>query len=291
MKTLLAGILALGLAVPAANAAGRAAANAADGTVSIDVKDGSVTDVLRLLAKIGGVNLVLDPAVTNMTTTVALEDVPWEQALDLVLTSRGLASVREGNVLRVAPTSKLIAEEQQAVQLREARQAAGPLRTVAIPLSYASATQAEAIVRKSLSSRGDTFIDRRTNTLFVTDVLDGETGVGALELVEPASMRHDAASSVSLGYDVKLFDGMSPVASSRVVLGVDQSTTLDLGTGGPSARVTLSVQRDGARTVLVVRAAADGGPVIGRALARDAHETLTLPGVSGRPLRLVLDPA
>src|SRR4051812_34012150 len=158
--------------------------------------DGSVTDVLRLLAKIGGVNLVLDPAVTNMTTTVALEDVPWEQALDLVLTSRGLASVREGNVLRVAPTSKLIAEEQQAVQLREARQAAGPQRTVAIPLSYASATQAEAIVRKSLSSRGDTFVDRRTNTLFVTDVLDGETGVGALELVEPATMRHDAASPV-----------------------------------------------------------------------------------------------
>ena len=277
-------------------------AQAGGAPVSIDVKDGDVTDVLRVFAEIGDVNLVVDPAVGGKTITLRLVDVPWDQALDLVLSVQGLAAVHEGNVLRVAPSSKLVAEANQRVQLREAREQAGELRTIAVPLSNADATQAEAIVRKSLTARGSTAVDRRTNTLFITDVFPGagESG-GMLEHVPSSPGASDDARSVtSVGFDVRLFEisgalpaGLSAAAiaalpgtrlldSARVVLGVEQHADVVLGgsSGDPSARIMVSPRLDGLRTVLALRASqvVDGmeGALLTRSVATGREEAVTL---------------
>src|SRR5687767_9083269 len=84
---------------------------AADGgLISVDWKDAQLTDALRLVARVGNLNLVLDPSVAGKTVTLALHDVPWQQALQLICSTNGFGSEIEGNVLRVAPVAKLTAE-------------------------------------------------------------------------------------------------------------------------------------------------------------------------------------
>ena len=83
-----------------------------------------------------GLNIVIDPEVRG-TVTVQLEDVPWDQALDLILKQNSLGYVLENNIMRIATTAKLQAEEADRARLAEARQAAEPTRTVIKKLSYA----------------------------------------------------------------------------------------------------------------------------------------------------------
>lgn len=279
--------------------------------ISIAVKDGDLAEVLRLFARVGQFNLVLDPAVKGRTVTITLDEVPWDQAMGVVLQSQGLASVSEGNVVRVAPTAKLVADEHQRAQLREAREQSGELRTIAVSLSNADATQAEAIIRKALSPRGSTSIDKRTNTILITDVFP--EGVGLGETMEPApSLPAGAALAASADFDVRLLEVDEPdpvdpssadaladglaVDSARVVLGGGQRASLVLGddAAGNAVSVTMSPQRDGDRTVLVVRAALVGraGASIGRALTIGSTHAIALPGraASGRSLVLLFVP-
>lgn len=268
--------------------------------ISIDVKDGDVTDVLRLLADVADANLVVDPAVRGRTITLRLADVPWDRALEIVLAVQGLAAVHEGNVLRVAPAAKLVTEANQAIQLREAREQAGELRTIAVPLSNADATQAEAIVRKSLTARGSTAVDRRTNTLFVTDVFP-RAGTGGMMQVPSAGRafgRREDPSSV--GFEVRLFEvigdlpeGLSAAAigarpgsrlidSARVVLFVEQRADVVLGGSGgsPATHVMVSPRQDGRRTVLALRArqVVDGleAGSLTRSVATDREQSVVL---------------
>src|SRR5688500_6393675 len=96
--------------------------SAQGGLISVDWKDADLSDALRLVARVGGVNLVLDPATRDKTLTLALHDVPWEQAMSLICSTHGFAAVREGNVLRVAPVQKLSQESHQRAELAQARQ-------------------------------------------------------------------------------------------------------------------------------------------------------------------------
>jgi len=137
--------------------------------ISIDVKDANVIDVVRLLAEVGGFQIVADAGV-SCTLTLALKDVEWPTVLDLALRSCGLAEEHDGNVVRVAPAARLLAEAAERRQLDEARRLARPLRTEVHRLSYARAADLAPLLRKYLSARGSVEFDARTNTLFVTDV-------------------------------------------------------------------------------------------------------------------------
>jgi type II secretory pathway component HofQ len=136
---------------------------------SFDFKDIDIKDVFRFIADISGLNVILDPGVSG-SITLKLTDVPWDQALDLITRNQGLGYTVEGNVIRIAPFSKIAEEERARARLEQERMLNAPLRTKIIRLSYARATEMEQIVKKLLTPKGTIIVDPRTNTLIITDV-------------------------------------------------------------------------------------------------------------------------
>ena len=136
---------------------------------SFDFKDIDIKDLFRFIADISGLNVILDPAVRG-TVTLKLTEVPWDQALDLITRNQGLGYTLEGNVIRVAPLTKMEREQTARIRMEEERVLNSPLVTKMIQLSYAKAAEIEPIIKKLLTKKGSTIVDRRTNTLIVTDV-------------------------------------------------------------------------------------------------------------------------
>src|SRR5450759_1782351 len=116
-------------------------------------------------------NIVLDPDVRG-TVTVSLQDIPWDQALELILKINQLGYVLEGNIMRIASTSKLTQEEISRQQFITAQDKNRPLRTVLQKVSYSNAAEMAATARKVMSARGDIFIDTRSNTLVIKELPD-----------------------------------------------------------------------------------------------------------------------
>jgi len=152
--------------------------------ISLSLKDADVRDVLKTFSALTQLNIIVDPGVGG-SVTVELRDVPWDQALDLILRINGLDYVLENNVLRVATNQKLAAEKAAKVNLDKQRELAKPLKTVLKPLSYAKATYIAGLLSNDnylLSDRGSVTTDERTNTLIIRDVVDRVEG--ALRLIE-----------------------------------------------------------------------------------------------------------
>jgi type IV pilus assembly protein PilQ len=137
--------------------------------ISLDLKDADIKDVFRTISQFTGLNIVIDPDVRG-TVTVQLENVPWDQALDLILKQNGLGYVLENNIMRIATTQKLQSEELDRARLAEARQAAEPTRTVIKKLSYARALELTPTLKSIMSRRGDIIVDARTNTLIIREI-------------------------------------------------------------------------------------------------------------------------
>ena len=139
-------------------------------TISIDVKDADVLDVLRLLAELGEFNLAADPDV-ECKATLSLKDVPWPQVLDLVLKTCRLGQDRLGeNLVRVAKMEALREELEQRRKYEDEKALAGPLTTRYQRLSYARARELAPVLERFLSPRGSIVFDERTNTLIITDI-------------------------------------------------------------------------------------------------------------------------
>ena len=136
--------------------------------IGLDLKDADIKDVFRTISQLTGLNIVIDPEVRG-TVTVQLEDVPWDQALDLILKQNSLGYVLENNIMRIATTSKLQAEEGDRARLAEARQAAEPTRTVIKKLSYSKAAEIVPVLQSVMSKRGAIVVDQRTNTLIIRE--------------------------------------------------------------------------------------------------------------------------
>ena len=137
--------------------------------LSLDLKDADIKDVFRTISQLTQLNIVVDPEVKG-TVTVQLEDVPWDQALDLILKQNGLGYVLENNIMRIATTAKLQAEQADRARLTDARQAAEATRTVIKKLSYAKAGELTATIKSVMSRRGDIVVDNRTNTLIIREI-------------------------------------------------------------------------------------------------------------------------
>jgi len=152
--------------------------------ISLSLKDADVRDVLKTFSALTQLNIIVDPGVGG-SVTVELRDVPWDQALDLILRINNLDYVLENNVLRVATNQKLAAEKAAKVNLDKQREQAKPLKTVLKPLSYAKASYVSGLLAGDnylLSDRGSVTTDERTNTLIIRDVVDRVEG--ALRLIE-----------------------------------------------------------------------------------------------------------
>ena len=150
--------------------------------VSMDFQNADLRSVLRTFAEISGLNIVIDPQVQG-SVDVALVDVPWDQAFDIILRANQLGYDVDGTVVRIAPLSALADEEQQRRELAEQQALAGALVVLAKPLSYARAADlADLITQAVLSERGQVQIDVRTNTLIITDLQNSLTA--AEELID-----------------------------------------------------------------------------------------------------------
>ena len=137
--------------------------------ISVNLKDVDLKDFFRLIHEISGLNVVLDPNVKG-TLTIVLDDVPWDQALDIVLKNNALARQLDGNVLRIATVDTLRREAEQRRAQHEAEALAVDKVTFTRFLSYAHAKDLVTTCKKFISQRGDVIADDRTNAIIVTDV-------------------------------------------------------------------------------------------------------------------------
>ena len=140
--------------------------------ISLDFQDVPVRQLLQIIAQVNGFNLVTTDTV-NGNVTISLTGVPWDQALDMILKIRGLDKRLEGNILLVAPSAELTAQETAALQSKQQVQDLAELKAANIAINYARAGELATILKSTeggiLSSRGTVSVDERTNTLLIRD--------------------------------------------------------------------------------------------------------------------------
>jgi len=139
--------------------------------ISMKFKDADLRDVILYLGHFAGLNVVFDPEVRG-TVTCDLQDVPWDQALDIILRLNKMGKTIDGNVLRIAPMVVLTREDEEQRKLEESKELAGPIQVKVFDLSYAKAGDVEGLLRTRISQRGEIIVDERTNTLIISDVVN-----------------------------------------------------------------------------------------------------------------------
>ena len=148
--------------------------------VSLDFQDADLRAVLRVFAEVSGLNIVIDPTIQG-SVDVALRDVPWDQALDVILRANRLGYSVEGTIVRIAPLTVLAQEEAERAALAEQQALAGELQVRTMALSYARAEDLAPLLSETvLSARGSIQTDVRTNTLIINDLAGQLTQAEAL---------------------------------------------------------------------------------------------------------------
>ena len=137
--------------------------------ISLDLQDADLVNVMRLFAEVANLNMILAPDVRGKVT-VRMVNIPWDQAMDIILKMNGLGHIREDNIVRIASITAITREAEEAARAKEAKKKAEDLITRIIPISYSTAAEIESSIKKSLSARGETVVDTRTNTLIVKDI-------------------------------------------------------------------------------------------------------------------------
>lgn len=139
--------------------------------INIDFQDADLIHVFRLIADISGYNIVVSPDVKGKFS-MKLIDVPWDQALDVILRNYGLSKTIQGNIIRVAPTSVIAKEEEEIAQAKDSQEKAGDLVTKVYPINYASVDDIKKAIEtaKILTKRGFVSADARTSSVIIKDV-------------------------------------------------------------------------------------------------------------------------
>jgi type IV pilus assembly protein PilQ len=137
--------------------------------ISLDFKDVDIRDVLRLIADVSDLNIIAGDEVAG-NVTIRLVDVPWDQALDVILLTKGLGFVRVGNVLRIAPGDTLKSEDEARLQERRAKEKLEDLVVKLQPVNYANVKEVQKLVKRLLTPRGTVDVDERTNTVIIKDI-------------------------------------------------------------------------------------------------------------------------
>jgi type IV pilus assembly protein PilQ len=222
--------------------------------ISVNLKDVDLRDFFRLIHEISGLNVVVDPSVKG-TLTIVLDDVPWDQALDIVLHNNDLTKQLDGNVLRIATKETIKREAEENRDLAKAQAEAADVVTTTRVLSYAKATSIAVTLKKFLSSRGDIIADDRSNTLIIRDipttlpVMDNlirqldrrsqQVEIEARVVAANRSFSREIGSQFGISTAVPTGGGTSSVSGSPTV-GPSPTTftpapPVIIGTGGPTA--------------------------------------------------------
>ena len=217
--------------------------------ISVNLKDVDLRDFFRLIHEISGLNVVLDPAVKG-TLTIVLDEVPWDQALDIVLQNNGLDKQLNGNVLRIATRDTLKKEAETLRDLEKAQAEAVAPVTVTRVLSYGKAGSMKDTLKKFLSARGDILSDDRSNQLIIRDIpsviptidnlirqLDRKSQQVEIEArVVSASRSFAQDIGTELGFAGSTTSGRSLFSGTPAVGGSGVTT----GTGVPASPVQVS---------------------------------------------------
>ena len=191
--------------------------------ISLDFKDADIKNILRLIAEVSDLNIIAGEEVSGKIT-MRLVDVPWDQALDVILTARNLGMTRVGNVIRVAPQEALKRELQAELEAKRAKERLEDLSTELIAVNYATAKEIMPQIKSVLSDRGDIRVDDRTNTLIVKDIprsipgvrnlvrqLDSKTPQVMIEArIIEANLTFQRELGISWGFDKKALQEVKP---------------------------------------------------------------------------------
>jgi type IV pilus assembly protein PilQ len=187
--------------------------------IDLDLKNADIHNILRLLSEVGNVNIITSDDVQG-SVTIKMKAVPWDQALDVILSAKGLGLVKRGNLLRVAPQSVLEKERELAIARQKQRIELAPLETRLIPVSYATAEDLSGRAKELISERGSASVDERTNMLVIRDVAENlddiEELVRSLDSQTPQVLieARIVEAATSFSHDVGIQWGGSIVASS-----------------------------------------------------------------------------
>lgn len=147
--------------------------------ISIEINNIDIRDALGLITEESGINMVISEEVRG-PLSLKLRQVPWDQALVVIMRAKKLGYTRQGNVLRIAPLQDLRAEEDDATKLAAARKTIEPLKVRMFPVSYAKVDELEKKIKDFLGDRGRVVGDLRTNSLVVTDISENLERVAKL---------------------------------------------------------------------------------------------------------------
>jgi type IV pilus assembly protein PilQ len=224
--------------------------------ISVNLKDVDLKDFFRLIHEISGLNVVLDPNVKG-TLTIVLDDVPWDQALDIVLKNNDLSRQLEGNVLRIATVETLRKEAESRRAQVEAEALAVDKVTVTRFLSYAHSKDVVSTIKSFLTQRGDVISDDRTNALIIQDIpsvmpaidrlltqLDRKTQEVEIEARVVAATRsfaRDIGTQLGFGWGngTSAVGGASSVGSSPTTVGGLTPGYITTGTGTTGTQIPL----------------------------------------------------
>jgi type IV pilus assembly protein PilQ len=201
--------------------------------ISLDFKDVEIADVLRLIAEVSDLNVIAGDEVKGRVT-IRLVEIPWDQALDVILLTKGLGFMRVGNVLRIAPAQILAQEEEMRLQERRNKEKLEDLVVKLQPVNYANVRDIEKMTKRLLTARGSVNTDTRTNTLIIKDipsVVDEATAlVKAIDTQTPQVMIEAKIVEASLDFSREfgsvwsigsqpLVDPFDPASGARTDLG------------------------------------------------------------------------
>jgi len=207
--------------------------------ISLDFKDVEIGDVLRLIAEVSDLNVIAGDEVKGRVT-IRLVDVPWDQALDVVLLTKNLGFMRVGNVLRVAPAPVIKAEQEGRLQERRAKEKLEDLIVKLQPVNYANVADVADVVQRLLSARGTVNLDTRTNTLIIKDipsVVDEATAlVKAIDTQTPQVMIEAKIVEASLDFS-REFGSVWTAGSQPLVDGFDSGSGASQDLGYPAFRL------------------------------------------------------
>jgi type IV pilus assembly protein PilQ len=258
--------------------------------IGMNFKDLDLKDFFRVIHEISGLNVVLDPAVKG-SVTIVLDDVPWDQALAIVLHNNGLECQLQGNVLRIATLETMKTEADQLRARQEAQALAVPREQITRYLSYGQAKDAVSIVKRFLSQRGDVVADQRSNALIIEDIpsylakidpllktLDRKTPEVEIEARVVASTRtfardigtqlgygfgqgHSAVGGATANSPIKV--GFPPGVVPRFITGANDITSIplfsDLGSTAPNSGIEFTTATPGFRLDFILTMAESRG--------------------------------
>ncbi len=205
--------------------------------ISLDFQDADISSVLRLIADVSGLNMVVGEAV-KARVTLKLLNVPWDQALDLILKLNNLGQIREGNILWIDTLANITKLRDDAARAKEATLKAEELVTRIIYLNYSDAAKSVDVAKSSLSPRGEIKVDARTNSLVIRDIPDNVTR--AEKVIRDLDQRTpqvqiearivQATKAFSRGLGIQW--GLSSIRTSSSGSVKDSPITLNVGASG-----------------------------------------------------------